>query len=36
MEQHKAASMECEAFLKEEEPQWGDEREITEKYLTPG
>ena len=35
MAQHRAASMECEALLREEEPNWGSERETTERYLEP-
>ena len=33
--EHRAASMECEAILREEEPNWGNEREITEAFLEP-
>ena len=33
--EHRAASMECEAILREEEPLWGNEREITEAFLEP-
>src|SRR3990167_3498672 len=33
MAQHRAASMECEAILQEEEPNWGNERDITEGFL---
>ncbi len=35
MAQHMAGRMECEAILREEEPNWGDEREITEAFLEP-
>jgi len=35
MAQHQAASMECEAILREEEPNWGGERETTERFLEP-
>lgn len=33
MDQHRFASMECEAILDQKEPNWGDEREVTEGYL---
>ena len=35
MAQHQAAAMECEAILREEEPNWGGERETTERFLEP-
>lgn len=31
--QHRVAAMECEAILREEEPNWGTERSVTERYL---
>jgi hypothetical protein len=35
MEQHRIAAMECEHILQEREPDWGSERELTERFLEP-
>ena len=35
MEQHRIAAMECEHILQRREPEWGNERDITERFLEP-
>ena len=35
MKQHRIAAMECEHILQEREPEWGKERETTERFLAP-
>ena len=33
--QHRIAAMECEHILQAREPEWGNERDITERFLEP-
>lgn len=35
LKQHRFAAMECEHILQEREPEWGNERSTTERFLEP-